>query len=333
MDTLTQAALGATIGQAGFRSRLGGKAVVFGAVCGLIPDLDIIVRILGPWESMVHHRGVTHSVLTLPFLAFPVGWAGYRIWAREGEFRTWVHLAFWALFTHPLLDACTSYGTQLLAPFSDERFSTDAVGIIDLLYSLPLFAAVAVSRWGLPEVRSRVAWMALLCSTLYLGGGHLLSYQARLSAEDSLEELGVVVVRLRTPPPAFFSGLRRLVAVDSMGTVWASNLSVWFPHELEWVQITGERDPQITAVLDTKEGEIFSWFADGFALAERVDSQSVVIRDHRYGMFRDLSWTPFRVRASLDSNGQIQSVDIQERLDDLELGAELAEGWRQMMGD
>jgi inner membrane protein len=332
MDTFTQAALGATIAEAGFRNRLGGKAVVFGAVCGLLPDLDIIVRALGPWESLVHHRGLTHSLLTLPVLALPVGWAGWKLSKKEGDWKTWAHLAFWALITHPLLDACTSYGTQLLAPLSDERFSTDAVGIIDLLYSVPLFAAVFAARWSHSEVRTKVARLALLGSTVYLGAGHLLSYQAEMTARASLESNGVHILHVRTPPPAFFSGLRRLVAVDTSGTVWAANLSVWFPHELDWVQITGEQDPQIEAVLASEEGQIFSWFADGYALAERVDAHTVVIRDHRYGMFLDLSWTPFRLQAELDSDGQVQTVELQQDADGLDLGAELSEGLRQMWG-
>jgi inner membrane protein len=332
MDTLTQAALGATIAQAGFRQTLGGRAVVFGAVCGLVPDLDIIVRVLGPWESLEHHRGLTHSVLALPLLALPVGWAGWKLSRSNVDWKNWAHLAFWALITHPLLDVCTSYGTQLLAPFSERRFSTDAIGIIDLIYSLPLFAAVFASRWGAAEIRTRVARLALAGSSVYLASAHLLSAQARWTGEASLEALGVVPVHMRTPPPPFFSGLRRIVALDEEGVVWASNLSVWFPHELEWVRIEGETNPEIEAVLASEEGQIFTWFADGFALAEYTDNGEVIVRDHRYGMFLDLSWTPFRLHTSVSEDGEIGEVALQQRADSVDLKAELSEGWRQMWG-
>ena len=46
MDTATQALLGAVVGQATFSHRLGGRAMVFGAVGGLLPDLDVIAMVL-----------------------------------------------------------------------------------------------------------------------------------------------------------------------------------------------------------------------------------------------------------------------------------------------
>ena len=41
MDTATQALLGAVVGQAGFSHKLGRRALIWGAVGGLLPDLDV----------------------------------------------------------------------------------------------------------------------------------------------------------------------------------------------------------------------------------------------------------------------------------------------------
>ena len=332
MDTLTQAALGAAIGEAGFRSRLGGRAVVFGAICGLVPDLDVLFRVAGPWASLEYHRGVTHSVLALPLFAVPVGWMGCRFLGKSSELMTWVHLAFWALITHPLLDTCTSYGTQLLAPFSDRRFSTDALGIIDLLYSVPLFASCWASRWGSDALRRRMSRGALVVSTLYAVMAHVWSAQAREMASTSLSQMGVEVVQLRTPPPPIFSGLRRMVAVDSEGTIWAANVSVWFPRELSWVTIDGANDPRIDALMKTDEGRIFEWFADGYARAEWLDERTVVVRDHRYGMFSDLRWTPFTMRAERNESGAFKRIELQQRGDGVDMAEEMSIGWQQMWG-
>ncbi|MGB1248508.1 MAG: metal-dependent hydrolase, partial [Chitinophagales bacterium] len=46
--------------------------------------------------------------------------------------------SFLALFTHVLLDAFTTYGTQLLLPFSDKRISFDSINIVDPVYTIPL---------------------------------------------------------------------------------------------------------------------------------------------------------------------------------------------------
>ena len=51
------------------------------------------------------------------------------------------------LFTHPLLDTLTIYGTQLLQPFSDHPFGVGSVFMIDSLYTVPLtVGAVAALR-------------------------------------------------------------------------------------------------------------------------------------------------------------------------------------------
>ena len=41
MDSLTQATLGAAIGQALLGKKIGGKAAILGAVVATIPDLDV----------------------------------------------------------------------------------------------------------------------------------------------------------------------------------------------------------------------------------------------------------------------------------------------------
>jgi len=63
MDTPTQVVLGAAVGQALFGHRLGRRAAVWGAVGGLIPDLDMIAAAAtGAWGEFVLHRGPTHSL-------------------------------------------------------------------------------------------------------------------------------------------------------------------------------------------------------------------------------------------------------------------------------
>ena len=48
--------------------------------------------------------------------------------------------------THALLDACTTYGTQLLWPFSDRRIAWNNISIIDPLFTLPLLCGVVLAR-------------------------------------------------------------------------------------------------------------------------------------------------------------------------------------------
>ena len=44
MDSLTQITLGAAVGEAVLGKRVGNKAAFWGAVCGTIPDLDVMLN-------------------------------------------------------------------------------------------------------------------------------------------------------------------------------------------------------------------------------------------------------------------------------------------------
>ena len=66
MDTLTQAALGAAVGQSAYAHKLGRRANWYGAAAGLLPDLDVLARPLADeWQSLVWHRGMTSVLMWL----------------------------------------------------------------------------------------------------------------------------------------------------------------------------------------------------------------------------------------------------------------------------
>ena len=148
MDPLTHGLLGACVGQTLYGRSLGRPALVWGAVLGMAPDLDILARPADPLAEWIWHRGFTHALWFGPVVG---GLVGYALWRwKGGALSAWLALAVMALLTHPLLDLFTSWGTQLLAPFSNRRFALDAVAIIDPAYSLVLAAGIALGlRAGL----------------------------------------------------------------------------------------------------------------------------------------------------------------------------------------
>ncbi len=63
MDSLTQIVLGAAVGEIALGRRIGNRALVWGAIGGTIPDLDIIANpFLDDIEALAFHRGFTHSI-------------------------------------------------------------------------------------------------------------------------------------------------------------------------------------------------------------------------------------------------------------------------------
>jgi inner membrane protein len=192
------------------------KAALWGGVAGTLPDLDVLIDQGDALRNMVLHRAESHSLFWLT-LASPV-LAALPTWlhGERAEFRRW-WLAMWlALVTHPLLDAMTVYGTQLLLPFTNYPFGVGSIFIIDPLYTLPLLAGVVIGvtrrQWrGLPSVHA-----GLVMSTAYLAWSAAAQWQVRTTAQASLAGEVPPAAILVTPTP-FNTLLWRIVAMRPDG--------------------------------------------------------------------------------------------------------------------
>jgi inner membrane protein len=173
MDSITQAALGAAVGEAILGKKIGRKAALLGAVGGTIPDLDVLLTFFyDSLEKISVHRGYSHSILFCFLGAFLFGWILTKMKATKSvSFRRLWLFSFLALFTHVLLDAFTTYGTQLLLPFTDKRVSFDSVNIVDPFYTVPLLIGVLVSVFYYKKEDKKRALpntIGLVISSLYL---------------------------------------------------------------------------------------------------------------------------------------------------------------------
>ena len=73
MDSLTQVALGAAVGVAVMRRRTAlWKSVLWGAVAGTLPDLDVLIDHGDPVLNMVLHRAETHALFWLSLFSLPL---------------------------------------------------------------------------------------------------------------------------------------------------------------------------------------------------------------------------------------------------------------------
>jgi len=214
MDSVSQIALGAAIsvGVMGRRTAIW-KAALWGGIAGTLPDLDAVINHGDAILNMVRHRAESHSLLYLTLLAPVLGWGLARLQGQVGLWRRWT-LAFWlVLFTHPLLDVMTVYGTRLLIPFTERPYGVGSIFIIDPLYTLPLLLGLGAAlvlkssrglRWNL---------VGLAVSTIYLAWGVAVQTYVTQIAQASLKESGILADRLLVNPTAFNSVLWRLVAM------------------------------------------------------------------------------------------------------------------------
>src|SRR5690606_9989124 len=141
-----------------------------------------------PVAQMINHRGFSHSLLVLTALSCFLGWLAKRLrWHGDGQDYGRLLLTIWLiLFTHPILDAFTSYGTQLWWPFRPIPASWSSVFIIDAFYTLPLFLGVVIALiiGPRPGMRRTLGWL-LVAGAAYL----LASLGAKQWAEARIERL------------------------------------------------------------------------------------------------------------------------------------------------
>ena len=201
MDSLTQIVLGAAVGEAVLGKKIGNKAMLYGAIAGTIPDLDVLSSyVVDTVSALELHRGFTHSIVFSVFMGLGLGWlvSKYDCSATRKE---WSWLFFMSLVTHPLLDAHTTWGTQLFWPL-DLRLAYKNIFVIDPLYTVPfmvfLIWAMCLSKSS--NKRRQLNNLGLLISSAYMLvtiGLKGLSYQ---QFKNALAEQHINYNELETKP-------------------------------------------------------------------------------------------------------------------------------------
>ena len=346
MDTLTQVALGACIAQAGFSKQLGQKAVLVGAVCGLLPDLDFLFSIgQDQFNYLATHRGWSHSVFVLPIIAIPVAWLAMK-WALwkdaavkakppENQYWRWYLLCFLALMPPPLLDLFTSYGTQILTPFSNGRFTLDAVAIIDPIYTLPLLIALLIGMIKPTQKAKNTRWAAsaLVVSSLYLGFGLINSWEARQAGVTQLaENKSFEAMDIRASPTLFNTLLWRVVAKDINGDYAVGFFSTVTKQLIQFEFYSSVQNSLAEKATQTPEGKILHWFSTDMLRAEvealANGNTQVVLTDMRFGLVSSPAQSFFGANFEFDDGDNFQRAYIpQERRTIFDVAGELKLIW------
>jgi inner membrane protein len=138
-----------------------------GAVCSIIPDLDVIGFGFGiRYNDMLGHRGLTHSILLAAALGALLSFTLFR----NAQGSHWVIFLFLFLSTlsHTLLDMLTNggLGVALFAPFSNERYFFPWRPI----EVSPIGIGSFFSEWGVRVILSELRWVWLPSAVVFALG-------------------------------------------------------------------------------------------------------------------------------------------------------------------
>lgn len=274
MDSITQAALGAAIGESMFGKKVGAKASVAGAAIASLPDLDVILYLLyDKLEMLSIHRGLSHSIVFSILGAFLLAFILSKIKGfRKIEFRRLLTFSWLALFTHMLLDTFTAYGTQLLLPFSDSRLSLDSINVVDPVYTLPLLIGLFLSlrkKTSNPN-RSTFNNYGLIISSIYLMLTLFHKQIVETNIENRLQQNTIAYQSLLTMPVGS-GNIRWYGVAKTTDSIFMLQYHLFkdAPKEPESFPINDE----LLDLINPEVAAIMRWFAKGFYTVEEQNGK------------------------------------------------------------
>ncbi|GAB3381628.1 metal-dependent hydrolase [Lysobacter fragariae] len=306
MDSITHLFLGGAIAAAIAPARHRRAALLAGALINSLPDLDVLPLLANddPVLRMVWHRGLTHSLLVLPLVAWAL-WAWFR--RRNGRVaqapRRWFLVFQATLLAHPLVDAFTVYGTQLWWPLPVPPTMWSSVFIIDPVFSLCLVCACVVAWFARERIGQRALVAGLALAACYLGLSLLAKTAIDREADRSLAALGLQDAPRFSVPMPFNIVLWRVVAMTPDGflegerSLLADHGPMRFRHYRSDTQA-------LTQVSHYRAVARLLWFNHHFAKAESREGL-LVLSDLRMGAEPDYG---FRFAVARNVGGRWQEI-------------------------
>jgi inner membrane protein len=279
MDSLTQIILGAACGEAVLGKKIGNKALLFGAIGGTIPDLDVFI---GKWiynneiQAMAFHRGFMHSILFALFGCFLFGWLTYKLYNTGKRKETtvlkdWILLFFWAIFTHPILDCFTPYGTQLFAPFTNYRVAFNTISVADPLYTLPFLLCMIILMFYNRTKTKRKSWLktGIYLSSIYLIFTVINKVYIDSVFEKSFKKAGINIERFSAQPTILNNILWYAVA-ETEEQYHLTFYSLLDDKSISDKFITVEKNHSIIDMSDTNL-QTLAWFSNQYFNISKKD--------------------------------------------------------------
>lgn len=306
MDPLSQGVLGASLSQSASKKQHLVVAGVLGLLAGMAPDLDVLIRSSrDPLLFLEFHRQFTHSLLFIPIGSLLCALLLHSLYAKKRGLafkQSWLYCAL-GYSTHALLDSCTSYGTQLFWPLTNERYAWNTVSVIDPLFTLPiiillLFATIKRRPW-----LARIAFLwALTYPTLGMiqrdraeaAGWQLAKARQhtpiQLEAKPSFANILVWKVVYETEKHYFVDAVRVGTSVKTYPGDSIAKLDV--SRDFPWL------DPSSQQARDI---ERFRWFSNGYLAQDPTNELHIM--DVRYSIVPNQLKALWSIKLSPSANG------------------------------
>ncbi|MFL2482525.1 MAG: metal-dependent hydrolase [Woeseiaceae bacterium] len=284
MDPLSQGAVGTAFAQSTANKKNIFKISVIGFLAGLAPDLDILIKSsTDPILFLEYHRQFTHSLFFIPFGSLVVALMLFPFFKSSMSIKTVYYASLLGYATHGLLDTCTSYGTQLFWPFSNERVTWNNISIVDPLFTIPVVILVVIAIKTNKKIFSffSIGWIIF-----YLSLGFIQYERALLAAVELAQVRGHSPERL-TLKPSFgnlilWKSIYQHKETFYVDAIRAAQSSTWCTGESIRVFDYQYHLPNLEKESQQKKDiERFRWFSQDYL---GYDKERNIVTDVRYSM-------------------------------------------------
>lgn len=309
MDSLTQIVLGGAVGEAVLGKKIGNKAILWGAIGGTIPDLDTIPgQFLDTVNRLEIHRGFSHSIIFALLMSPLLGWLVSKIYskAKHVTIWDWTRLFFWSIFTHPLLDIFTTWGTQFFWPL-EWRIALQSIFVIDPLYTIPFLCALVLVMCfkRSSKKRMRINVLGLIISSLYLAWSLLAKYMADQVFEEYLTEQSIDYQQFESRP-APFSTLLWTANIETEDAFYITYYSLLDSNKNLVLRKIKKNHQWLYPFRNHEKIERLVQLTKGYYSVEKT-KDGIVLNDLRFGLSRgfmeDMGVFIFRYKIEQTANG------------------------------
>ncbi len=285
MDPLSQGLVGTSFSHLYIKNRRFFLLSIIAFLSAMSPDLDIFFRSSeDPLIFLEYHRQFTHSLIFIPVGGLVCSTFFYSVFAKryEIDFKTVFIVSTIAYATHGLVDATTSYGTQLYWPFSNERVAFNLISVVDPLFTLPILLLLFFS------ILKRTYFLSIL-SVLwifsYYSLGKYQEYRVSKLMDEIITERGHKPDNLLIKPSFaniivwksiyennniyYVDAVKAGLEENHLGGTSIEKLDI--DRSFPWLDKTSQQARDI---------ERFRWFANGYLSVSPANSMHII--DVRY---------------------------------------------------
>ena len=249
---------------------IGQKALIIGAIAGTLPDLDVVLSpLFDDAAFMTVHRSVSHSIGLAVVLSIGLGLLCHWIWKKKYSTSSWIFAFFVAIFSHVLLDWCTTYGTRILSPFNDHSFSLNIIHVFEPIYTVLLLIGVGWKIFSKSN-RNFPITLGLVMSTIYLFWAGTSKMLVCRHAEDQIKAHDIYYSDLIVTPTPMNTVLWNVIVRTEDGYYFANHSLFDKEQHIEF-QFVKSEFKALKKIKDHNELKYYLQYCDGFPLVKIED--------------------------------------------------------------